>query len=174
MINKQRARGLPTAALPDGHPNPRGSIMSSAKETIVIGCDHAAYALKENLKAYLLELGFDIEDVGAFGPESVDYPDYGRQVATQVSQGRYRRGILLCGTGLGMSMVANRYPGVRAALCHDLFGTAMSRKHNDANILVIGGRVTGDILAREIVKTWLETPFEGGRHQRRLDMFQSL
>jgi len=130
--------------------------------------------LKADLKAYLLELGFEIEDVGTSGPTSVDYPDFGRQVASQISEGRFTRGILLCGTGLGMSMVANRYPGVRAALCHDLFGAAMSRKHNDANILVIGGRVTGDILARAIVKTWLETPFEGGRHQRRLDMFQCL
>ena len=148
--------------------------MSSGENAIIIGCDHAAYALKENLKAYLLELGFEVEDVGASGAASVDYPDFGRKVAAQISEGRFTRGILLCGTGLGMSMVANRYPGVRAALCHDLFGAAMSRKHNDANILVIGGRVTGDILARAIVKTWLETPFEGGRHQRRLDMFQCL
>jgi ribose 5-phosphate isomerase B len=101
----------------------------------------------------------------------VDYPDYGKQVAAQVSEGRFKRGILLCGTGLGMSMVANRFPGVRAALCHDLFGAIMSRRHNDANILVLGGRVTGDILAAEIVAAWLETPFEGGRHQKRLEQF---
>ena len=101
----------------------------------------------------------------------MDYPDYGKQVASQVAAGRFPRGILLCGTGLGMSMVANRYPGVRAALCHDLFGAMMARKHNDANILVLGGRVTGDILAAEIVAAWLDTPFEGGRHQKRLDQF---
>ena len=91
-----------------------------------------------------------------------------------MASGRYPRGILLCGTGLGMSMVANRFPGIRAALCHDLFGAIMSRKHNDANILVLGGRVTGETLAEEIVKVWLETPFEGGRHQDRLNLFDRI
>ena len=101
----------------------------------------------------------------------MDYPDIGRQVAAQVSKGRHARAILMCGTGLGMSMVANRYDHVRAALCNDIFSAVMSRRHNDANILVLGGRVVGDVLAMEIVKAWLETPFEGGRHQNRLDMF---
>ena len=141
---------------------------------IVIGCDHAAYEMKEKLKAYLLKRGESVEDVGPHDNTSVDYPDYGKKVAGLVSEGRYGRGILLCGTGLGMSMVANRFPGVRAALCHDLFGAAMSRKHNNANILVLGGRVTGETLAEEIVKVWLETPFEGDRHQRRLDMFDRI
>jgi len=143
-------------------------------ETIVIGCDHAAYQLKEILKAQLINEGLEVEDVGAFGPESVDYPKIGIEVAARVSQGHCRRGILLCGTGLGMSMVANRYPHVRAALCNDLFSAAMSRRHNDANILVMGGRVVGDVLALEILKTWLETPFEGDRHQRRLDLFDNI
>ena len=143
-------------------------------ETIVIGCDHAAYQLKEILKAQLIHEGLEVEDVGAFGPESVDYPKIGVEVAAKVSKGSCRRGILLCGTGLGMSMVANRYSHVRAALCNDLFSAAMSRKHNDSNILVMGGRVVGDVLALEILKTWLETPFEGDRHQRRLDMFDDL
>ena len=142
--------------------------------TIIIGCDHAAYQLKEILKAHLIREGFDVEDVGAFGPESVDYPQIGIQVASKVSQGERSRGILLCGTGLGMSMVANRFAHVRAALCNDLFSAAMSRRHNDANILVMGGRVVGDILGLEILKTWLNTPFEGDRHQRRLDMFDNL
>ena len=141
---------------------------------IVIGADHAAYELKEKLKAYLQNKGIPVEDVGPHSTDSVDYPDYGKKVAGMVSTGQYPRGILLCGTGLGMSMVANRFPGVRAALCHDLFGTAMSRKHNDANILVIGGRVTGETLAEEIVRVWLETPFEGGRHQNRLDLFDRI
>jgi len=145
-----------------------------SSETIVIGCDHAAYQLKEILKAQLLREGLKVEDVGAFGPESVDYPMIGMQVATKVSQGSCDRGILLCGTGLGMSMVANRYAHVRAALCNDLFSAAMSRKHNDANILVLGGRVVGDVLALEILKTWLTTPFEGDRHQRRLDLFDNI
>jgi ribose 5-phosphate isomerase B len=104
----------------------------------------------------------------------VDYPDIGIQVATKVSQGSCARGILLCGTGLGMSMVANRFAHVRAALCNDLFSAAMSRRHNDSNILVMGGRVVGDVLALEILKTWLETPFEGDRHQRRLDLFDNI
>ena len=141
---------------------------------VVIGCDHAAYELKEKLKAYLNRRGVAVEDAGAYGAESVDYPDYGRKVAEMVARGRFSRGILLCGTGLGMSMVANRFPRVRAALCHDLFSAVMCRKHNDANILVLGGRVTGETLAEEIVKAWLETPFEGGRHQQRLDMFDRI
>jgi ribose 5-phosphate isomerase B len=148
--------------------------MTEAKSASVIGCDHAAYELKEKLKAFLLRNGHTVEDVGAYSTDSVDYPDYAKKVASLVSEGRYARGILLCGTGLGMSMAANRFPGVRAALCHDLFGATMSRRHNDANILVLGGRVTGDILAEEIVKVWLTTPFEDGRHQKRLDMFDRI
>ena len=141
--------------------------------TIVIGCDHAAFQLKETLKAYLTASGFQVEDAGAFSTASVDYPDIGRRVSSQVSGGQYERGILLCGTGLGMSMVANRFAHIRAALCNDIFSAVMSRKHNDANILVMGGRVVGDVLAIEILKAWLETPFEGDRHQRRLDMFDN-
>ncbi|MDJ0804701.1 MAG: ribose 5-phosphate isomerase B [Desulfobacterales bacterium] len=145
--------------------------MTDQQAPVIIGCDHAAFELKEKIKSLLIDRGIPVEDVGTTGGASVDYPDYGKQVASQVSAGRFPRGILLCGTGLGMSMVANRFPGVRAALCHDLFGAMMARRHNDANILVLGGRVTGDILAAEIVAAWLETPFEGGRHQKRLDQF---
>lgn len=141
---------------------------------IVIGCDHAAFVLKNTVRDYLTEKGVDVTDLGAFSLDSVDYPDIGMLVASQVSKGISERGILLCGTGLGMSMVANRFPHVRAALCNDLFSALMSRRHNDANILVMGGRVIGDVLALEIVSAWLETPFEGGRHQRRLDMFDDL
>jgi ribose 5-phosphate isomerase B len=141
---------------------------------LVIGCDHAAFGLKETIKRYLTEKGIAMEDLGAFSEVSVDYPQIGMQLASQVSEGRYERGILLCGTGLGMSMVANRFAHVRAALCNDLFSASMSRRHNDANILVMGGRVIGDVLALEIVRTWLDTPFEGGRHQRRLDQFDAL
>jgi ribose 5-phosphate isomerase B len=148
--------------------------MTDTKPAIVIGCDHAAYEMKEKLKDYLLRHGHTVEDMGAYSTESVDYPDYGKKVAALVSEGRYARGLLLCGTGLGMSMVANRFPGVRAALCHDLFGAIMSRRHNDANILVLGGRVTGETLAEEIVKVWLSTPFEDGRHQKRLDLFNRM
>ena len=148
--------------------------MTDPNPAIIMGCDHAAFEMKEKLKAYLLQNGHAVEDVGAHSTASVHYPDYGQKVAEGISEGLYARGILLCGTGLGMSMVANRFPGVRAALCHDLFGAAMSRKHNDANILVLGGRVTGETLAEEIVKVWLATPFEGGRHQQRLDMIDRI
>ena len=117
------------------------------------------------------ENGYDVVDVGANSEQSVDYPDFGNAVASRVSSGAVERGILLCGTGLGMSMVANRHPHVRAALCNDLFSALMSRRHNDANILVLGGRVVGDVLALEILQAWLETEFEGGRHQKRLEIF---
>jgi ribose 5-phosphate isomerase B len=135
---------------------------------IMIGSDHGGFELKEKIKAFLLSKGFTVEDAGPNGTESVSYVDYGKKVASAVSTGQFSRGILLCGTGLGMSMVANRFPKVRAALCSDLFSARMSRLHNDANILVMGGRIIGDILAFELVKTWLETEFEGGRHQDRI------
>ncbi|MBS3809308.1 MAG: ribose 5-phosphate isomerase B [Desulfobacterales bacterium] len=138
---------------------------------VIIGCDHAGYQLKQVVKKQLLSLGFEAEDFGTQNEESVDYPDFGTLVARKIDKGEYEKGILICGTGLGMSMVANRFTGVRAALCNDLFSAIMSRRHNDANILVMGGRVIGSELAGEIVRTWLETPFEGGRHQKRLEKF---
>ena len=141
---------------------------------IALGCDHGAYRLKETIKAYLQDRNIRVEDMGTHTQASVDYVDYGRQVAAAVSEGRYPRGILLCGTGLGMSMVANKFPRVRAALCTGVFVAAMSRRHNDANILVMGGRVTGEGLALEIVRTWLETPFDGGRHLLRIAKFDCL
>ena len=146
---------------------------SEFQTPIIIGCDHAAYPLKEKVKAHLIEKAIDVEDVGTDSETSVDYSDYGVKVASEISTGRFDRGILLCGTGLGMSMVANKFSHVRAALCNDLFSAIMSRRHNDANILVMGGRVIGEALAGEIVNAWLETFFEGGRHQERLDNFDS-
>jgi len=147
---------------------------TSNPQRIIIGCDHAAFRLKETLKTAMEAQGIAVTDVGTHNEASMDYPDTGKKVAEKISSGEYERGILICGTGLGMSMVANKYPHVRAALCNDLFSAAMSRRHNNANILVMGGRVIGDILALEILRTWLETPFEAGRHQRRLDMFDSI
>jgi ribose 5-phosphate isomerase B len=146
---------------------------SAIQTPIIIGSDHAAFALKEKVKAHLIRKSINVEDVGTDSEISVDYSDFGAKVASQVSEGRFARGILLCGTGLGMSMVANKFPHVRAALCNDLFSAIMSRRHNDANILVMGGRVIGEALAGEIVNAWLETPFEGGRHQERIDNFES-
>ena len=145
-----------------------------APRRIVIGSDHAAFDLKEKIKAFLIQNAVEVEDMGPFGPGSVDYPDFGMKVARKVSTGECPEGILLCGTGLGMSMVANRFPGVRAALCAEPFSAAMSRQHNNANILVMGARVIGEAMALEIVRVWLETPFEGGRHQARLDKFDAI
>ncbi len=145
--------------------------MIENKTPIIIGSDHAAFPLKEILKKFIAEQGIEIQDAGTFGLSSVNYPEYGIKVAKAVSVGEFKRGVLLCGTGLGMSMVANRFPHVRAALCNDLFSAKMSREHNDSNILVLGGRLIGETLAVELVKTWLETPFAGGRHQARLDQF---
>lgn len=146
--------------------------MEQNKAPIIIGSDHAAYRLKEQVKTFIIQkYGIPVEDAGTYSEASVDYPDFGIKVAESVSTGKFERGILLCGTGIGMSMVANRFSHVRAALCNDVFSAVMSRRHNNANILVMGGRVIGDVLAMEIVTMWIETPFDGGRHQTRLDKF---
>ena len=148
--------------------------LSENKTPIIIGSDHAAFDLKEKIKAFLVDRGIDVEDAGSHSEDSVDYPDFGIKVASMVSTGKFERGILLCGTGIGMSMVANKFPHVRAALCSDLFSAIMSRRHNNSNILVLGGRVVGDALAMEMVRAWLETPFDGGRHQLRIDKFDQI
>jgi ribose 5-phosphate isomerase B len=141
---------------------------------IGLACDHGGFELKEELKAFLKSTGVEPVDMGSFNEESVDYPDFGVLVAEQVSRGELERGILICGTGIGMSIVANKFPGVRAALANDLYSARCSREHNDANILVIGGRMIGREVAREIVKVWLSTPFAGGRHQQRIDKIKAL
>jgi len=143
-------------------------------EKIAIGSDHAGFGLKEDILGLLKGFDIDIVDCGTNTTESVDYPDFGARVSELVSSGEAERGILVCGTGLGMSMVANKYPNVRAALCNDLFSAKMSRLHNDANILVMGGRVIGKDLAAEIVKVWLSTPFEGERHLKRLHKIKKI
>jgi ribose 5-phosphate isomerase B len=136
---------------------------------LIIGADHAGYAMKEMVKRFLVDRGIDVIDAGPNSEASVDYTDFGIKVAKEISEGRFERGILICGTGIGMSMVANRFKGVRAALANNLFSVIMSRRHNNSNILVLGGRLIGDVLARHLVEAWLDTPFEGGRHQRRLE-----
>ncbi|MCP4669835.1 MAG: ribose 5-phosphate isomerase B [Desulfobacula sp.] len=141
--------------------------MGKAK-SIIIGSDHAAFELKGKIKTYLFNKGYIVEDAGTESEASANYVDYGKKVAKAVSTGQFSKGILLCGTGLGMSMTANRFAGVRAALCSDVFSVKMSRLHNDSNILVLGGRLVGDILAYELVQTWLDTGFEGGRHLERI------
>jgi ribose 5-phosphate isomerase B len=135
---------------------------------IGIGCDHAGLELKNEVIRLLAGLGVDCIDYGTHTPESVDYPDFGEKVALAVSSGDIERGILICGTGIGMSIVANKFPLIRASLCNDLFTAQMSRRHNDANVLVLGGRIVGKDLAREIVRTWVNTPFDGERHSKRL------
>lgn len=134
----------------------------------MIGVDHAGFELKALVLEYLSGKGLRWEDAGTFGTESVDYPDFAFKVAQAVSSGRAALGLLVCGTGIGMSMAANRVPGVRAALCNDLFTARMARAHNNANILTMGSRVVGPGLALAIIETFLETPFEKGRHLRRI------
>ena len=137
---------------------------------IIIGSDHAGFDLKEEIKRFLSERGdYIIKDIGAFSHEPVDYPIIAHKVAKNIAERKFNRGILLCGSGIGMSMVANRYRNVRAALCHNLYTVRLSRRHNDANILVLGGRVLGIGLALDMVDLFLSTDFEGGRHQRRLE-----
>lgn len=140
---------------------------------IALGSDHGGFELKEYLKQMLAAV-HELTDVGTNGLESVDYPDYAIKVARLVAGGQVERGILICSTGIGMSVTANKVRGVRAALAFDLFAAAQSRRHVDANILVLGAQITGRGLAAEIVKVWLETPFEGGRHQRRVDKIRKL
>jgi ribose 5-phosphate isomerase B len=142
---------------------------------LAIGCDHGGLELKEEIVKFIKPIkNIELTDHGTTSKDSVDYPDFGRKVSEAVSNGSADRGILICGTGIGMSIVANRYPKVRAALCHDHFTAQMSRLHNDANVLAMGERVIGKGVALEIVKTWLETEFEGGRHQKRLDKIQEI
>jgi ribose 5-phosphate isomerase B len=141
---------------------------------IIIGSDHAGFPLKEVVKQYLAEMGYAVTDAGTDSLENVDYPDFGAIVAQRVSSGEFDRGILVCGSGVGMSIVANKFPGVRAALCLDEETARTSRLHNDANILVLAGRRTDEEAAKSIARLWLHTEFEGGRHQRRLDKIGGL
>ncbi len=138
---------------------------------IAIGCDHGGITLKDEIVQVIKDLGHEVDDQGCFSSESVDYPEFAKSVCSQVQEGKTDRGILICGTGIGMSMVANRFDGIRAALCHELFTAQMSREHNDANVLCLGARVVGPGLAAEIVRTWINTEFAGGRHLRRIEMF---
>ena len=142
---------------------------------ITIGSEHGAVELKEEVKMVLHEFEeVRVTDVGTFGTESVDYPDIAEKVCADVVSGKADRGIVLCGTGIGISIAANKIDGIRAALCGDVYSAIMSRKHNDANVLAMGGRVTGIGPAGEIVRAWVCTEFEGGRHARRVDKIMAL
>ena len=141
---------------------------------IIIGSDHGGYELKQIVVSFLTQLGHQVQDIGTHSKESVDYPEYAVQVAHSVTDGRSDRGILICGSGIGMCMTANRITGARAALVSEPYAARMSRRHNDSNILCLGGRLLGDQLALEIVGAWLQEEFEGGRHQRRVDLIEQL
>jgi ribose 5-phosphate isomerase B len=136
---------------------------------VVLGCDHGGLTLKGVLHSELSERGYTVEDCGTYGHDSVDYPDYAKVVVEKVVSGAADRGILICGTGQGMAMTANKMPGVRAAVVSDVFSAKMAMQHNDARVLCLGERIIGPSLALEITSAWLEANFEGGRHQRRVD-----
>ncbi len=155
MTNPQRMKGEQTEKVMD----------------IIIGSDHAGLELKQACKAFLEKSGeHQVTDIGVFTVESSDYPKVAQKVAGAVSRGEYSRGVLICGSGIGMSIAANRYKGIRAALCDNLYCARMSRLHNDSNVLTMGGRVVGVGLALEILDTFLRTEFEGGRHKGRIDL----
>ncbi len=141
---------------------------------ILIGCDHGGYELKDKVIKLLINLGHSVEDCGCYSIESVDYPDIAQVLCTKLLNGEAERGILLCGTGIGMSIAANKFSGIRCAHCTDTYSAAMAREHNNSNVLALGARITGDELAFCIVKTWLLTEFAGGRHQTRIEKISSL
>ncbi|MCX5845819.1 MAG: ribose 5-phosphate isomerase B [Deltaproteobacteria bacterium] len=141
---------------------------------IIIGSDHAGFLLKEAIKQYLADKGYALTDVGTDSTEPVDYPDFAAKVANRVSAGGFDRGILVCGSGAGMTIVANKFPHIRAALCLDEETARLSRLHNDTNILVLAGRRTDTELAKSITQMWLNTEFEGGRHQKRIDKIREI
>jgi len=139
------------------------------KMKIVLACDHGGFQLKETIKEHLVTNGYDVNDIGVYNTESVDYPDYGKKAAEIVACNEADRGIIICGTGIGISIAANKVKGIRCALCTNEFMARMSRMHNNANMLALGGRVIGKGLALNIVDTWISTDFEGGRHERRVN-----
>ena len=141
---------------------------------IAIGSDHAAYNLKLLVEEHLKEKGVEFEDLGCYGPERVDYPVYGQKVAEAVASGQYEAGIVLCGTGIGISIAANKVKGIRCALCNDVYSAKKAREHNNANVLAMGGRVLGFGPAGEIVRAFVESSFEGGRHERRVNKIMAI
>ena len=142
---------------------------TGSKETIAIACDHAGFTLKQALVDNLIGQGYDLLDLGTNDTEPVDYPDFANALAEAIQNGKVKRGVLVCGSGIGISIAANRYSEVRAALVHDVLGAKLSRQHNDANVIAFGGRIIGENIALECLKIFLSTPFEGGRHARRVD-----
>lgn len=145
-----------------------------SKKKIALGADHAGFELKEQIAKYLKEKGYEVKDFGAYSTDSIDYPDPAYSTAKSVSEHSSDEGILICGTGIGMSMVANKLPGIRAALCNSVETAQLSKKHNNANLLCLGGRVEHTDSVEKIVDEWLNAKFEEGRHERRVDKIHSL
>ncbi len=152
----------------------KASIPASAQRSVAIGADHGGYALKESLMAWLREAGFAVTDCGTFSTDSCDYPDFAHEVARRISDGSCRNGVIVDGAGIGSAMVANKVPGVRAALCYDLSSARNSREHNHANVLTLGAALIGGGLARQILETWLETPWGPDRHARRVEKISAV
>ncbi len=144
------------------------------KIKIALGADHAGLELKEKVREYLVSQGYEVEDLGTHSPQPVDYPDYAEKVAARVAAKAVSFGVLVCGTGLGVAMAANKVPGIRAAPCNDTISAHLAREHNDANVLTLGGRLTDEATARKILDTWLATPFAGGRHERRVEKIAAI
>ena len=140
----------------------------SEKEIVAIAADHAGVGLKAILAEEIAKLGYGVQDLGTHGTDSVDYPDFGEAMANAIEEGMASRGVLVCGTGIGISIAANRHRGIRAAVCHDTVSARLSRQHNDANVLALGARLIGEEVAKDCLRTFLSTEFEGGRHERRV------
>ena len=143
-------------------------------QKLAIGSDHAGFDMKEDLKKLLIEMGYEVEDMGTYDKSSCDYPDFAAAVAKAVASGQVAAGVLVCSTGIGISIAANKVHGIRAALVHHAYEAEMTRRHNDANIICFGANITGPAIAREAVKTFLKTDFEGGRHERRVGKIMAL
>ena len=174
QLNLKLTREGALPAVPSPATGAAAGPAADPEKTVALGADHGGLALKEALKSYLQELGYAVLDCGTYSSESVDYPDFAHAVAALVSEGKAARGIMVDGAGIGSCMAANKVPGVRAAMCYDLSTAVNSREHNDANVLTLGGGLIGANLARQIVNTWLSTPFGGGRHARRVDKIMAI
>jgi ribose 5-phosphate isomerase B len=170
VVDQMSGGGVAPAAGPAiGAPSP-----VAGEQSVALGADHGGWELKQQLAAHLRDQGFAVSDCGTHGPESVDYPDIAHEVARRVATGGCRWGVILDGAGIGSAIVANKVPGVRAALCYDLSSARNSREHNHANVLTLGAGLIGSNLARQIVDTWLATPWGGGRHGRRVEMIDEI
>lgn len=167
-----KVRGMEIIIEDSSPPVTAGAVQTSRK--IILGADHGGFELKEILKSYLMECGYEVEDVGAYSADAVDYPDFAHAVAQKIVHTPGSRGIMIDGAGVGSAMTANKVPGVRAAACYDTYTARNSRLHNNANLLTLGSRVISSDAAKEIVKVWLETDFEGGRHEKRVEKIMAV